>query len=356
MWQTALLALLQFGVFRAASAASVHDGPIFAFVAFDKVGSTSLRQILRTREKLHNHSGVLDDHAAWDTDREDGIAHPICDPIVDQFKGGCQDVDNYASVNIGAHDVRGFHFCERQRRPCRYFTLLRHPIERLRSAHSYFCEGCKEGGRQCVGGRDVQQWGGALTCPNMSLAAYARAIGPVYTRTFAHKAEGEPLEGPLEAAVLEIVDLTGLGRSKVRDIVRRQTPTREAAYRALDQYYEGSGPFRGVAELEGGATLAQTPVEAADAWLQGICTLLIEPGDSGSPTLIAQLARWMGDRLFEEKMAHRLTHKNVHEHGSGTRAADAQVAAELSQDIELYRRVKERFDRGESCTSYIGYP
>ena len=56
MWQTALLALLQFGVFRAASAASVHDGPIFAFVAFDKVGSTSLRQILRTREKLHNHS------------------------------------------------------------------------------------------------------------------------------------------------------------------------------------------------------------------------------------------------------------------------------------------------------------
>ena len=132
----------------------------------------------------------------------------------------------------------------------------------------------------------------------------------------------------------------------------RQTPTREAAYRALDQYYEGSGPFRGVAELEGGATLAQTPVEAADAWLQGICTLLIEPGDSGSPTLIAQLARWMGDRLFEEKMAHRLTHKNVHEHGSGTRAADAQVAAELSQDIELYRRVKERFDRGESCTSY----
>ena len=114
MWQTALLALLQFGVFRAASAASVHDGPIFAFVAFDKVGSTSLRQILRTREKLHNHAGVLDDHAAWDTDREDGIAHPICDPIVDQFKGGCQDVDNYASVNIGAHDVRGFHFCTPQ--------------------------------------------------------------------------------------------------------------------------------------------------------------------------------------------------------------------------------------------------
>ena len=41
-------------------------------------------------------------------------------------------------------------FCERNWfRPCRQFTLLRHPISRLLSAYSYFCRSCEEGGRQC---------------------------------------------------------------------------------------------------------------------------------------------------------------------------------------------------------------
>ena len=59
------------------------------------------------------------------------------------------------------------HFCERAppSRPCRYFTMLRHPIDRLLSVHAFHCVSCGGAGRQC--GEDADP---RLACPNMSLA------------------------------------------------------------------------------------------------------------------------------------------------------------------------------------------
>lgn len=168
--------------------ATPQRGPIFGYLAFGKVGSTSFRHALAQRELLHNRTS----HGVF-------YSNLICDTWHDRLAThGCADIEDYAAVNVAAYN--GFHFCEKQSpRPCRYFTLLRNPVNRLKSAFSYFCTSCEENGRQCDGGFDVRQYAGMLTCPNMTFLDYAGAFQSVYTRAFASHAD--PPQGEHETAV-----------------------------------------------------------------------------------------------------------------------------------------------------------
>jgi hypothetical protein len=84
------------------------------------------------------------------------------------------------------------------RRHCQYITVLRHPIDRLYAAYSRECLACKEGGRQCASNQAVRPGLGLLTCPDMSIEAYARYSGNVYTRALSAKA---PATSPDEDAI-----------------------------------------------------------------------------------------------------------------------------------------------------------
>mmetsp|Transcript_43149 Transcript_43149/g.142820 ORF Transcript_43149/g.142820 Transcript_43149/m.142820 type:complete len:392 (+) Transcript_43149:127-1302(+) len=313
--------------------ATAPEAPIFAYAAFDKVGATTFRTILSARERLHNRSY-------------------LCDPWFARHRGGCRDVPGEAVVNVGAD--RGFDFCERQGRPCRYFTLLRHPLERIRSAHAYFCVACSEHHRQC-GGHDVHQWGGRLSCPNMSLAAYARTVGSVYTRAFAPKEPSERAEEKLETVHAEIASLTRLDAATVREIVRTSCHNRrDEAYRALDQFQEGTGPFVQATALTNARSKERLRrIDAAERYLKSICTLVLEPAEPPRPTIVQQLARWMGDPLFESKIS--LVQRGRASHAERqAREAPQSVSDALMEDIELYRRMKHWADRGEACTEGRG--
>jgi hypothetical protein len=100
-------------------------------------------------------------------------------------------------------------FCEgehqgsnlRSHRQCEYFTLLRHPIDRLYDSYNHECVACKEDGRHCAAEQEERPGLGALTCPDMTLEAYARYVGNVYTRALAAKA---PPLGSDEPARLDV--------------------------------------------------------------------------------------------------------------------------------------------------------
>ena len=123
-----------------------------AFVAFDKVGSTTMRRLaeLATRK-------------------------PVCNPWIDALQ--CRNSTSIVNV-MGMYDSS---FCHelRGKRRCRAFTVLRHPVARLLSSYAYFCKACAEGGRQCRGAERPTE----LVCPDMTLEDYARKIGNVYTKS-----------------------------------------------------------------------------------------------------------------------------------------------------------------------------
>ena len=67
-------------------------------------------------------------------------------------------------------------------KPCTYFTLLRHPVARLKSAYDYFCKSCAEGGRYCR--NSLLESRSGLRCPYMSLVDFAYLEGNQYTYEF----------------------------------------------------------------------------------------------------------------------------------------------------------------------------
>lgn len=164
--------------------AHAQDGIVYSYVAFDKVGSTMMRYVLSERE------------ARLTRRRLKGYSI-ICNPLF--YSHQCRAVHDTAVVNLWG--MNGFNYCETvvPHRPCKYFTLLRHPIARLASAYSYFCQGCAEHGRQCSGQRkagsaprrassvDIGAGNSSLklTCPHMTIEQYAEYFGNVYTRAFA---------------------------------------------------------------------------------------------------------------------------------------------------------------------------
>jgi hypothetical protein len=145
---------------------------IFVYLAYDKTGSSSMLSMLAKRQQAYgwpsygrryNHP-CIHHHKRLDNPESDGngcFSVPSGDVVVQYCSGRqCPRTD----------------FCNVVGRPCRIFTLLRHPLARLQSAYSYFCLSCEEHGRQCRGYQDPVH----LVCPNMTLVEYARYFGSFY--------------------------------------------------------------------------------------------------------------------------------------------------------------------------------
>jgi len=87
----------------------------------------------------------------------------------------CQHTD----VVIGAQ----YGDCILFRRPCRYFTVLREPVDRLVSSYNYFCLSCSEQGKFCWRNVQAEQLWNA-SCPSMSFLHYTAIYANMYTWHF----------------------------------------------------------------------------------------------------------------------------------------------------------------------------
>ena len=246
-------------------------GLVYAFIAFDQTGFGRVQAILAQRAARYG----------WRT-FGGGPCHPETRGRTDA-DGSCHSVANgdvvalFASTHDGA--TPSIQYCERVPRPCRYITLLRHPISRLLSSYSYFCEGCAEGGRQCRGWQDPER----LTCPNMTRTAYAAYFGDLYTQTFAPK---------------------GL--------------------RMLGPEYSG----------------LRSPVDLADYFLRSVFVMLYEV-DFKAERPLARFAAWTGDRWLATQVSDE-AYREDGGGATLPEGESAAIRKMLRNDLELWTRVSSR--------------
>ena len=88
----------------------------------------------------------------------------------------------YASFAQGKYGLCNMLWHQLPDKPCAYFTELRHPVARLKSAYDYFCLSCAENRRYCKSERMVSRSG--QKCPDMSLLDFAYLEGNVSTYEF----------------------------------------------------------------------------------------------------------------------------------------------------------------------------
>ena len=124
------------------------------FIAFDKVGSTTVRRLIELATHTH-----------------------LCNPWMDEFQ--CYNTTHI--VNVMAMFDSTYCLQLEGRRKCKAFTVLRHPVARILSSYAYFCKGCEEGGRQCRGAERPTE----LVCPDMTVEEYTKQMGNVYTKSLA---------------------------------------------------------------------------------------------------------------------------------------------------------------------------
>lgn len=152
---------------------SLREGAVVAYIQFGKAGSSSMRNIL-------NHRALV---RGWPVQRhqEAHCADVNCDSRICKAEGPYKDKDGIECSDEpdGAVITTTFPgYCEAvgSKRPCRYMTLLREPIDRTISAYNYWCRDCKDSHLFCKKG-----W----SCPDMSIVEWARRHGNDYTRRFA---------------------------------------------------------------------------------------------------------------------------------------------------------------------------
>ena len=134
---------------------------LLVYVQFAKVGSSSMRELMR------HWAGEYRDYSTMYLDaRPRGHDVPLTQVSAAQSKYGLCDVL----------------WLQRPSKPCTYFTLLRHPVARLKSSYEYFCKGCREHERYCSHRLLMSRSG--LRCPNMSLIDFAYLEGNMYTYEF----------------------------------------------------------------------------------------------------------------------------------------------------------------------------
>lgn len=270
------------GLSGAAMGNTPHFNGVLFYVAFDKAGSTTLRRKFAQREMHYN----------WPR------YGPNMEPCHISHKGKSDASGNCSSVPDGdiivGYGMRGPPtFCESSHRHCRYFTLLRHPVSRIRSAYNYFCVRCSEGGRQCSGSEDPTR----LTCPNMTIIDYARYFGSIYTRAFAPK-----------------------GYALLRD---------------TDSLPEKLHAFtRGLSQ-------SLSAVQAADAYLHSILVLLVEE-DLMSMGSLERLGGWIPDPWFAPGKGSKLPTENQGGSKQHARSVPTGVLDALAEDIELWTRCYNR--------------
>lgn len=267
-------------------------GPIYSYIAFDKVGSTLMRKVLMKRQAHMSPAcfGFLEQRHRWS---DSGRPPPICDmhEISPEACYGKSCDFTVTQIDGMKHETLN-KFCEGPHirtlvpRPCYYFTLLRDPVARVISAHAYFCLACKENGRQCAGNKG-ERWGyGPLPCPNMTVAEYARYFGNVYSRAFAAKST-----------------LQATGATKAPSV----------------------------------------DAERADDFLQQIFVILEPDLENRAP--FSPLAEWMDDP-FSSHLS-QLDAPQVNQFASAgkrarLRADDPEVSQALEEDIWLYERALAR--------------
>ena len=76
--------------------------------------------------------------------------------------------------------------CSLFRRPCRYFTVMREPVDRLVSSYNYFCLSCKENGKFCWTNVQAERLWNA-SCPSMSFLEYTAIYANMYTWHFGRR-------------------------------------------------------------------------------------------------------------------------------------------------------------------------
>lgn len=173
-------------LFAIAAAEHAPPGDVIAWVSFGRVGSTTMREVLR-------HRGEMKGFRKYNG--PDGLCHnkPIDWTVPRDQAVLCSDVEDDYVVQTE------YGFCHRlhHSRPCRYMTLLRNPIDVIISEYNWFCRDCMEGGRQCVPKAEQvarkqileenPQSTPQLTCPNMLITDYAKHYRNQYTMQFSGK-------------------------------------------------------------------------------------------------------------------------------------------------------------------------
>jgi len=169
---------------------------VVAWVAFGKVGSSSMRELLKYRA-IRKGWGTYNTHRGMDP----------CKPSTGALTAGVPSQSACSHVPAGFVVQADYGFCSYFQaatgRPCAYMTMLREPIARLLSGWSYFCLACSEGGRKCpykgaelerlVSANQRLPWDahglpiGKLynTCPRMNAVEYAMLEGNKYVGMFA---------------------------------------------------------------------------------------------------------------------------------------------------------------------------
>jgi hypothetical protein len=168
---------------------------LVAWIAFGKVGSTSLRYWLMERAKRHGWP-------VWPKPK------CICDEPLSTVEAIQQNRRALRCATLpSGYVVQTYRlgYCALLRashagsRPCKYLTLLRDPLERALSAYQYYCKLCSEPSavtcpvqgwemtrraehnkqlpRDAIG---VARLRPRVTCPNMSLADFASWMGNPY--------------------------------------------------------------------------------------------------------------------------------------------------------------------------------
>mmetsp|Transcript_119624 Transcript_119624/g.333823 ORF Transcript_119624/g.333823 Transcript_119624/m.333823 type:complete len:315 (-) Transcript_119624:62-1006(-) len=188
-----MLGLLLCGVFGEPLAGGVPDlanetrrasegRPLFAYVQIDKAGSSTMRVLITARAKYLNLT-YFDTSEPCQTcqkrqRREVCLKRRLCKEFC--RTGGPAAHSNPCKDQPSGAIVRSYYgYCGRLSRPCKYIVVLRDPLAQMQSSYSYFCLACSENKKFCGGIWDTG-------CPKLSLFAYARKFGNLYTRMFSN--------------------------------------------------------------------------------------------------------------------------------------------------------------------------
>ena len=177
-------------VFATVAYLPASSSPLTVFVHVGKTGSSTARNWLWTvatrcdkhahlTKQVHHH--VAQPNCSWVCDLGQGKRAGQASRASEQGKQSeSRGLDNSLCASKDVVTGDGYGSCARVQpaaRPCRYFTVLREPMNRLLSEWRYFCLGCAESGKFC--GRDV-----TTRCPNMTIAEWAARQPNQYVRNF----------------------------------------------------------------------------------------------------------------------------------------------------------------------------
>ena len=122
--------------------------PLVLYVHEGKTGSSTVRHVLQAAQ-----SACSQDQWLCELSDSSNVTFETC---------------QHSDVVIGP---ALYGTCSLFRRPCRYFTVMREPVDRLVSSYNYFCLSCKENGKFCWTNVQAERLWNA-SCPSMSFLEY----------------------------------------------------------------------------------------------------------------------------------------------------------------------------------------